>query len=198
MMRDRRACGVVSTETDLTTETPRPRRWQPETRRAIQRSVGRALLWVVGVLVLYYVLPLDPNSDVSALIRIITGCVALLVVVVWQTIAVMRSTHARARAIEALAACTVVVVVVFASAYFNMSARDPQAFTEDLSRTGSLYFTVVTLATIGYGDIAPRTDIARTVVMIQVVVNIAILGSAIKVIAELARRGTFPGGRRPD
>ena len=88
------------------------------------------------------------------------------------------------------------VVVVFASRYLNMSARDPQAFNEHLNRTSSLYFTVVTLATIGYGDIAPRTDVARTVVMIQVVVNIVILGSAIKVIAGARPPRPFPGGRR--
>ena len=133
-------------------------------------------------------LPLDPRSDFSAIFRVVIGGVFLLVVVIWQTISVVRSSHPAARAIEALAASAVVVVVVFASAYINVSARDPQAFTEHLSRTSALYFTVVTLATIGYGDIAPRTDVARIVVMIQVIVNIAILGSAIKVISPLARR----------
>jgi voltage-gated potassium channel len=158
----------------------------------------RALLWVVGVLVLYYVLPLEPHSDVSAIIRLIIGGVVLVGVVVWQTLAVVHSNHARARAIEALAACAVVVVVVFASAYINMSARDPQAFTEHLNRTSALYFTVVTLGTIGYGDIAPRTDTARTVVMFQIVVNIVILGSAVKLISGLARSRPLPSGLDPD
>jgi voltage-gated potassium channel len=144
------------------------------------------------------VLPLDPHSDLSAIIRIVIGGVVLLAVVIWQTLAVMHSTHARARAIEALAACAVVVVVVFASAYINMSARDPQAFSELLNRTRALYFTVVTLATIGYGDITPRTDVARIVVMFQVVVNIAILGSAVRVISGLARRRPLPSEAGPD
>ena len=158
----------------------------------------RALLWLVGVLVLYYVLPVEPHSDVSAIVRLVIGGAVLISVVIWQTLAVVRSNHARARAIEALAACAVTVVVVFASAYINLAARDPQAFTEHLSRTGSLYFTVVTLATIGYGDIAPRTDVARIVVMIQVVVNIVILGSAVRVISGLARSRPFPAERGPD
>ena len=158
----------------------------------------RALLWVVGVLVLYYVLPLDPGSDLSAIVRVVIGGVLLLVVVVWQTLAVVRSTHARARAIEALAACAVTVVVVFASGYINMSARNPHSFSEHLNRTSALYFTVVTLATIGYGDITPRTDLARTVVMIQVVVNIVILGSAVRVISGLARSRPVPPQRAPD
>jgi voltage-gated potassium channel Kch len=129
---------------------------------------------------------------------LVIGSAVLVVVVVYQTLAVVRSAHRRARAIDALASCVIVIVVVFALAYLNMSARDPGAFNETLNRTSALYFTVVTLATIGYGDIVARTDIARTVVMMQVVVNIVILGSAIKVIAELVRRAGPPGGRGAD
>jgi hypothetical protein len=170
-----------------------------ESRRAVAQAIGRAVVWVVGVLVLYYVLPLDPHSDAAAIVRVTIGCAFLVVVVVWQIFAVVRSDHARARAIDALASCAIVVVTVFASAYINMSARSPLAFTEDLDRTGALYFTVVTLATIGYGDIAPRTDTARIVVMIQVVVNIVILGSAFKLISGVARRrGPHPLDRSPD
>jgi voltage-gated potassium channel len=190
---------TASTETDVTSETTIPDHRRSERRRAIWQAAGRAVVWVVGILVLYYVLPLDPHSDLSALVRVTLGCVVLVAVVVYQILAVVRSDHARARAIDALASCTIVVVTVFASAYINMSARAPEAFTEPMNRTGALYFTVVTLATIGYGDIAPRTDTARIVVMIQVVVNIAILGTAVKVIAELIRRrGPNPLGRTPD
>jgi hypothetical protein len=144
------------------------------------------------------VLPLDPDDDASAITRVVIGGTLVVAVVIWQTLAVVRADHRRARAIDALASCVVVIVVVFAVAYLNMSARDPGAFNEPLNRTSALYFTVVTLATVGYGDIAARTDVARTIVMVQIVVNIVILGSAIKVIAELARRSSFPGGRGPD
>jgi voltage-gated potassium channel len=185
-------------EIDVNTETPRPNFRNPESRRAIQQAIGRALLWVVGILVLYFVLPLDPHDDGSAIVRVVVGSAVLVGVVGYQTLAVVRSSHRRARAIDALASCVIVIVVVFALAYLNMSARDPAAFNETLNRTSALYFTVVTLATIGYGDIVARTDMARTVVMMQVVVNIVILGSAIKVIAELARRAGPPGRRRGD
>jgi voltage-gated potassium channel Kch len=185
-------------EIDVNTETPRPDFRSPESRRAIQQAIGRALVWVVGILVLYFVLPLDPHDDASAIIRVAIGSAVLVAVVVYQTLAVVHSAHRRARAIDALASCVVVIVVVFALGYLNMSARDPGAFNEALNRTSALYFTVVTLATIGYGDIVARTDTARTVVMMQVVVNIVILGSAVMVIAALARRGGPPGGRRGD
>ena len=119
------------------------------------------------------------------------GC-SSCVVVVWQTLAVVRSSHPRSRAIDALASCVVVIVVAFALAYLNMSARNPAAFNEPLERTSALYFTVVTLATIGYGDIVPRTELARVTVMLQVVFNIVILGTAVRLIVGLARRRGGP------
>jgi hypothetical protein len=35
------------------------------------------------------------------------------------------------------------------------------------SRTGAIYFSFVTLATIGYGDIVPRTDVARGLAIVE-------------------------------
>jgi hypothetical protein len=37
----------------------------------------------------------------------------------------------------------------------------------NLSRTGAIYYSFVTLATIGYGDIVPLTDIARGLAIVE-------------------------------
>jgi hypothetical protein len=37
----------------------------------------------------------------------------------------------------------------------------------DLSRSGAIYFSFVTLATLGYGDIVPRTDVARGLAIVE-------------------------------
>jgi hypothetical protein len=37
----------------------------------------------------------------------------------------------------------------------------------NLSRTGAIYYSFVTLATIGYGDIVPRTDVARGLAVVE-------------------------------
>ena len=36
-----------------------------------------------------------------------------------------------------------------------------------ISRTGAVYFSFVTLATLGYGDIVPRTDVARGLAFVE-------------------------------
>lgn len=39
----------------------------------------------------------------------------------------------------------------------------------DFSRITAIYFSFVTLATLGYGDIVPRTDIARSLAVVEAV-----------------------------
>ncbi len=53
----------------------------------------------------------------------------------------------------------------------------------------SVYYSVVTFTTLGYGDISPRTPLAATVVMIEVVVGYFMLGILISILAtKVARR----------
>lgn len=47
-------------------------------------------------------------------------------------------------------------------------------FVEDFSWLDSLYFTVITLATIGYGDLAPKTDIGKLFTIFYVIVGITV------------------------
>src|SRR5262249_16608563 len=37
----------------------------------------------------------------------------------------------------------------------------------NFSRTGAMYYSFVTLSTIGYGDIVPRTDVARGIAIVE-------------------------------
>ncbi len=49
-----------------------------------------------------------------------------------------------------------------------MSANDPATFSEPLTKSGSLYFTVTVFSTVGFGDITPVTDTARLIVSVQI------------------------------
>lgn len=148
----------------------------------------RAVLWVVVVLGLYATLPVTPRSDVGALVRIILGSLLVAGVAIWEVRAVAQARRPLIRAIDALAVTVSLMVVVFAVIYLNLSSRDASAFSEPLGRTASLYFTMVTLATVGYGDIYPRSDVARITVMVQIVFNVAVISSTIRLILGTARR----------
>lgn len=55
-------------------------------------------------------------------------------------------------------------------------------FVEKLNWVDSLYFTVVTLATVGYGDIVPRTTIGKLFTVFYIVIGITIFIALAQVI----------------
>jgi voltage-gated potassium channel Kch len=59
--------------------------------------------------------------------------------------------------------------VFFGNFYWTLEQVRPGTFTfaGDFSRTSAMYFSFVTLATVGYGDIVPRTDIARGLATVE-------------------------------
>ena len=63
----------------------------------------------------------------------------------------------------------------------------------------SLYFTVVTLTTVGYGDLTPQTDLGKLFTIVYILAGLGILGSFIALIAERQRPGPFNrAGNQPE
>lgn len=110
------------------------------------------------------------------------------------------------RAIRALSVELPLLLVVFASTYCTIAGQDPGAFTEPLSRTDGLYFTVTIFSTVGLGDITPVTELARVLVTIHMLVGVVVVGVLAKLVVgavqlATARRARTPGqidGERAD
>jgi len=174
----------------MTQHFPRRTLDQMERRRgrhAIVRSVVRAVVLAVLVLLAYYLAPIRGSAEGGVLLRILVVAAAAVLVVGWEIRAVARAEFPLIRAIDALVGSVSVMIITFAVIYLNLSVDDPAAFTERLHRTSSLYFTMTTLSTVGYGDIAPKTDEARVAVMIQMVFNVAVIGTTVRAILGTAR-----------
>ena len=169
---------------------------RPATARTLsRRQLRRLRLWgtirtVVAfsvVLVLYCTLPIHSLGRTEAAIRIVLSGLLIVVVVVWEVRSVAHSRTPVLRAVEALAVSVSIILFAFAHAYLTMSHYDPAMFTEHLNRTGALYFTMTTAATIGYGDISAIDDTARIIVMIQMVVDVAVIGAVVRLVLSRAR-----------
>ena len=156
-------------------------------RRALVRSAVRATVLAVLVLAAYYAAPIRGTGTSGIVLRIVVVGTASLLVVAWEIRAVTKAEFPRVRAIDALVGSVSVMVITFAIIYLNFSAHDPGAFTEELNSTSSLYFTMTTLSTVGFGDIAAKTNGARIAVMIQIVFNVAVIGTTVKTIQGTAR-----------
>lgn len=72
------------------------------------------------------------------------------------------------------ASAYLLLALVWALAYAVLDTFQPGAFAgvESLAWDDFVYFSVVTLTTLGYGDIGPVTAEARSLVMLEVVVGV--------------------------
>lgn len=149
----------------------------------------RAGVTSVLLVVLYYVLPLDRDTASHLAVVLVVGLGALLATGFWQVRAIIRSRFPGVQALQALAMLVPFFLVLFASTYFILSLQAPETFSEPLSRTDALYFTVTTFATVGFGDIVPRSDAVRLLVSGQVLLDLIIVGLGIRVIIGAVQKG---------
>ena len=150
-------------------------------RRQVFRAVLRAVLTSTALVLLYFTLPLTGTLDSSTASLLALGLLGLAGVITWQVRAVLRSQYPGLRAIEALAAAIPLFLVLFAAAYVMLADAQPQAFSEPLSRTDALYFTITVFSTVGFGDIVPVTDGARIATMVQMVGDLLVVGLVLRV-----------------
>jgi voltage-gated potassium channel len=158
-------------------------------RRLVVRALLRASVTPTVLVVLYFTLPITGSLDGSAATRLVVGLLAFAGVVTWQVRAVLRSRYPGLRAIEALAAAIPLFLLVFAAAYLRMADADAGAFSEPLSRTDALYFTVTVFATVGFGDITPKTDLARVATMVQMLGDLLVVGLVLHLMVGAVKAG---------
>src|SRR5699024_2357124 len=130
----------------------------------------------VALVALYYLAPFDGLRDLTAWVTLVAGLLLLAAVLVFQFRQVGAAEHPEVRAVQAIGLAVPLLVVVFAATYYVLSNHDPASFSEPLDRSDALYFTVTTLATVGFGDIAAQTTNARLVVTGQIVLGVLLVG----------------------
>jgi voltage-gated potassium channel len=161
-----------------------------ERRRLVAIGLLRATATTVMVVAVYYLLPLDNLAGTSLGVALAVGLLALTGVVAYQVQAIIRHPHSAVRAVEALATTVPVFILLFAATYFMMEQYNPGNFNVDsLTRTDSLYFTVTVFATVGFGDITATSQVARVVVIAQMILDLLVLGVVVKVFLGAVETG---------
>ena len=160
--------------------------WMNDPRRLMELVTSPPLLRAAAcaavLLVVYYLAPLDRALDAGAWILFVLGLVVFAVIVAYETRAIIASDVPRLRMIHAAATGLPTLLLVFAAIYVLIARDDPDSFSELLSRTDALYFTLTVFATVGFGEIAPRCDVARILTMIQMIMDLAAVGLIAKIL----------------
>ena len=150
----------------------------------------------------YYLLPLAPVASGGGLLRLVIGVTLVAAVLAWQLRAVAAAQHPRLRAISAVAIGFPLLLVVFASVYLAQSQSDPAQFSEPLDHTDALYFAVTVFTTVGLGDITPVTAAARIATMLQMLLDLVVVGVVVRLLVGAVdsglRRQHDPPDSRPD
>ena len=174
--------------TDVTTEVRELSRAQR--RRRLTLALLRSAAVTAVLLAAYYLCPLDRLSDVPIGVSLAVGLVALTTVAAYQVRSIIRARHPGVRAVEALSVTAPLFLLLFAASYYLMARADASNFNvHTLTRTDALYFTVTVFATVGFGDINPTSQAARVLVMVQMVLDLILLGLGIRIFAGAIQVG---------
>jgi hypothetical protein len=80
----------------------------------------------------------------------------------------MRAVKVDAEHLFAALSAYLLAGIYFGLLYWALEQLHPGTFTAiNFSRTGGIYFSFVTLATLGYGDIVPHTEVARGLAVVE-------------------------------
>ena len=151
--------------------------------RMVTMSLLRSAASVTVLVVLYYTAPLEQRLDPGWIgFGFGFGLLVFAGVIGWQVRAITRSDFPRLQAIQAVSTGLPLLLLLYASTYIVIAHNQPDSFSEALSRTDALYFTVTVFATVGLGDIVPRTEFAQIVVMTQMLVGLIALGLVVRLL----------------
>ncbi len=154
------------------------------------KTALRAGLSVVLLLGLYAFLPIEDRPHREMGLRFFAGLALFVAVLANELRAIAKHKHPMQRAIVAMATVIPLFLLWFAWSYLTLSRSDPATFGSALSRVDAFYFTVTVFSTVGFGDIIAKTEIARVLVTLQMLCDLAVIAVVIRMILGTATRVT--------
>lgn len=163
-----------------------------------ERHFGRLLVWLAPMVVIAAATFFIPGGTFGPLTvdLLLVGLMAVVALIVFLVSGVVATflidsgllfeqffERARDLAVPAFAFFTFysLIVIVFAAAYRIIDRFSPAAQflvnggRQELTFSDSLYFSIVTLSTVGYGEIVPATDVVRVIVAFQIICGVLLL-----------------------
>ncbi|HMK23161.1 MAG TPA: ion channel [Terriglobales bacterium] len=155
---------------------------------------GKLLESLLAVCLLAAVMPVDAGRNRTLLLLLMTGAglarpvaawlgqktLSALTLVVWTLIGLlaagaalrfaMRGTKVDTEHLFAALSAYLLAGIYFGLLYWALEQVRPGTFSaSSFPRSGAIYFSFVTLATLGYGDIVPRSELARGLAVVEAV-----------------------------
>jgi len=142
---------------------------------------------VVFALLIFYGIPLDWDlgSDWAGKVAGLSAFLAGIAGLVWVTwrhvLRYLEEPPATGGRVDGILLLLCVVAMFFALYYYRLAVHYPGQFDGIVTRTDALYYTIVTLGTVGFGDIHATGQAARIATMIQIVFDLIVIGTLLAI-----------------
>jgi voltage-gated potassium channel len=150
-----------------------------------RRTLVKSVLLVIGMAIAYALLPLRGDRWWIGAAAGLAAIGGIMPITIRRLHAVRQADKPVLAALEAVTLLVAMLVFGFASVYFAIDVEQRQ-FNGLETRLDAIYFTVVTLSTVGFGDITATGQAARAVVIFNVLANLIFLGVVVRVMARAA------------
>lgn len=171
-------------------------------RRRHRRQFSKVVAWtscrilVISTLIVVLLAPVgttvqfvDADYLAIALALIVWG-IAFALVFRWQLHRIEKASHPMAAMTEALMVVFMLFLAIFAKTYHLISMADSSAFTEPLDYFNGYYYGMTVFSTVGFGDITPVATFPRALTMVQMLLDLVLIGVAVRVITTKAKSAT--------
>lgn len=137
------------------------------------------------LIVAYYLIPASgPLSTTSWSVLFAVGAAVLAALLLLLVGGLLRAgPDVRLQRLFVLLCLT---VFFFADTYYLLS-QTPGQIDDAHTKTDTLYFTITTLSTVGYGDVHAASQLARIAVTIQILFDLFFIGTAVAVATGILR-----------
>jgi hypothetical protein len=140
---------------------------------------------------------MDVHSGATAVLRFAISIALFVLALAAQIRHITTADLPVVRAAQALGVVIPLFLVVFSAAYLSLAHGSSTHFNAPLDHTAALYFTITVLATVGFGDITPVGDLARLFVSVQMLLDLVLFGTLVRLLTSVTRsalqRGEAPG-----
>ena len=156
-------------------------------RTALIRALITMIITFFAIVGMYYIIPMSAREfGAGSIVLLVLAGVAFLAVLAWQVREILRAEMPGLRAGQAVVVAAPLFLTGYAALYVILS-KSQGGFTEELTRTSALYFSVVVFSSVGFGDIAPKSDLNRLIVTSQMLGGLVFIATVVRLFFGASR-----------